>query len=45
VVLVISFSAAAFLKFPPPGFSLQWYRRMFAAAKLAAPFAVAAPAT
>lgn len=30
VVVVISFSSAAFLHFPPPGFSLQWYRRMFA---------------
>jgi len=30
VVVVISFSSAAFLHFPPPGFSLQWYQRMFA---------------
>jgi putative spermidine/putrescine transport system permease protein len=30
VVVVISFSSAAFLHFPPPGFSVQWYRRMFA---------------
>lgn len=30
VVVVISFSAAAFLHFPPPGLSLQWYRRLFA---------------
>jgi putative spermidine/putrescine transport system permease protein len=30
VVVVISFSSAAFLHFPPPGFSLQWYRRLFA---------------
>jgi putative spermidine/putrescine transport system permease protein len=30
VVVVISFSSAAFLHFPPPGFSLQWYRRIFA---------------
>jgi putative spermidine/putrescine transport system permease protein len=29
VVVVISFSSAAFLHFPPPGFSLQWYRRLF----------------
>ncbi len=28
VVVVISFSSAAFLHFPPPGFSLQWYRRL-----------------
>lgn len=31
VVVVISFSSAAFLHFPPPGFSLQWYSRLFAA--------------
>jgi putative spermidine/putrescine transport system permease protein len=31
VVVVISFSSAAFLQFPPPGFSLQWYRRFFGA--------------
>lgn len=30
VVVVISFSSAAFLHFPPPGFSLQWYHRLFA---------------
>lgn len=30
VVVVISFSSAAFLHFPPPGLSLQWYRRLFA---------------
>jgi putative spermidine/putrescine transport system permease protein len=29
VVVVISFSSAAFLQFPPPGASLQWYRRLF----------------
>jgi putative spermidine/putrescine transport system permease protein len=29
VVVVISFSSAAFLHFPPPGLSLQWYRRLF----------------
>ena len=29
VVLVISFSSALFLSFPPPGFSLQWYDKMF----------------
>ena len=29
VVLMISFSSALFLSFPPPGFSLQWYEKMF----------------
>ncbi len=29
VILVISFSSALFLTFPPPGFSLQWYEKMF----------------
>ena len=29
VVVVISFSSAPFLHFPPPGFSLQWYRHLF----------------
>ena len=29
IVLVISFSAAQFLTFPPPGWSLQWYRKLF----------------
>lgn len=29
VVLVISFSSALYLTFPPPGFSLQWYEKMF----------------
>lgn len=28
VVVVISFSSAPFLHFPPPGLSLQWYRRL-----------------
>lgn len=28
VVLIISFSSAQFLTFPPPGFSLQWYRNL-----------------
>jgi putative spermidine/putrescine transport system permease protein len=27
IVAIISFSSAAFLTFPPPGFSLQWYQR------------------
>jgi putative spermidine/putrescine transport system permease protein len=26
IVIVISFSSAPFLTFPPPGFSLQWYK-------------------
>ena len=29
VVLIISFSAAPFLQFPPPGFSLRWYELLF----------------
>jgi putative spermidine/putrescine transport system permease protein len=29
IVLVISFSSAPFLTFPPPGFSLQWYHNLF----------------
>jgi putative spermidine/putrescine transport system permease protein len=29
VVVVISFSAAPFLQFPPPGFSLRWYDQLF----------------
>ena len=29
VVLIISFSSAPFLTFPPPGFSLQWYNNLF----------------
>lgn len=29
IVLIISFSSAPFLSFPPPGFSLQWYRKLF----------------
>jgi putative spermidine/putrescine transport system permease protein len=29
IVLVISFSSAPFLTFPPPGFSLQWYKKLF----------------
>ncbi|MBP0496126.1 ABC transporter permease [Pararoseomonas indoligenes] len=28
VVLIISFSSAAFLRFPPPGFSLRWYANL-----------------
>jgi putative spermidine/putrescine transport system permease protein len=29
IVVIISFSSAHFLTFPPPGFSLQWYRNLF----------------
>jgi putative spermidine/putrescine transport system permease protein len=29
IVLAISFSSAAFLTFPPPGLSLQWYENLF----------------
>jgi putative spermidine/putrescine transport system permease protein len=29
IVLIISFSSAPFLTFPPPGFSLQWFRKLF----------------
>jgi len=29
IVVLISFSSAQFLTFPPPGFSLQWYRKLF----------------
>lgn len=29
IVAVVSFSSAPFLTFPPPGFSLQWYRKLF----------------
>jgi len=29
LVLTISFSSAQFLTFPPPGWSLQWYRNVF----------------
>ena len=29
IVIIISFSSAQFLAFPPPGYSLQWYRKLF----------------
>jgi putative spermidine/putrescine transport system permease protein len=29
VVVPVSFSTSAFLQFPPPGFSLQWYEKFF----------------
>ncbi|MBR0646710.1 ABC transporter permease [Plastoroseomonas hellenica] len=28
VVLIISFSSASFLRFPPPGYSLRWYENL-----------------
>lgn len=30
IVFPISFSSSAYLQFPPPGFSMQWYRGYFA---------------
>ena len=30
IILIISFSSAPFLTFPPPGFSLQWYENISA---------------
>ena len=27
IILIVSFSAADYLSFPPPGLSLRWYRR------------------
>jgi len=29
IVVIISFSAASFLQFPPPGLSLRWYANLF----------------
>jgi putative spermidine/putrescine transport system permease protein len=29
IVVIISFSSAPFLMFPPPGLSLQWYQKLF----------------
>lgn len=29
IILIISFSSAPFLSFPPPGFSMQWYDKFF----------------
>jgi putative spermidine/putrescine transport system permease protein len=28
IVVIVSFSSAQFLTFPPPSFSLQWYRKL-----------------
>jgi len=30
IIVIVSFSAAPFLQFPPPGFSLRWYDNLFA---------------
>jgi putative spermidine/putrescine transport system permease protein len=30
IVVIVSFSAASFLQFPPPGLSLRWYQNLFA---------------
>lgn len=30
VVMIISFSSASYLTFPPPGYSLRWYEKFFA---------------
>lgn len=32
IIVPTSFSAGSFLSFPPPGFSLQWYERLFSRA-------------
>ena len=29
IVIIVSFSAAPFLQFPPPGLSLRWYQNLF----------------
>ena len=29
IVIIVSFSAAPFLRFPPPGISLRWYQNLF----------------
>jgi putative spermidine/putrescine transport system permease protein len=34
IVLILSFSADAFIVFPPSGFSLRWYERLFSNAAL-----------
>jgi ABC-type spermidine/putrescine transport system permease subunit II len=30
VIMVLSFSTSRYLEFPPPGYSLRWYRNLFA---------------
>lgn len=32
IILIVSFSAADYLSFPPPGLSLRWYQRFFVGA-------------
>lgn len=32
IIVPVSFSAGSFLSFPPPGWSLQWYERLFSRA-------------
>ncbi|MFI4986087.1 MAG: ABC transporter permease [Alphaproteobacteria bacterium] len=34
VVVLVSFDAAGYVKFPPSGLTLDWYRRVFAAASM-----------
>ncbi|MEJ5021520.1 ABC transporter permease subunit [Ochrobactrum vermis] len=38
VVIIISFSKASFLTFPPPGFSLRWYQKFFSDSEWLAAF-------
>ncbi len=38
VVMIISFSKASFLTFPPPGFSLRWYEKFFSDSEWMAAF-------
>lgn len=38
VVIVISFSSASYLTFPPPGYSLRWYEKFFSDANWMAAF-------
>lgn len=40
LIIGISFSSAQFLTFPPPGFSLQWYQKLFHDADWVASFLV-----
>ena len=42
IVVIISFSSAPFLTFPPPGFSLQWYAKLFANQLWASAFSTSA---
>lgn len=38
IVIPLSFSSARFLTFPPPGFSLQWYTKIFGSSEWMASF-------